>query len=780
MRNLKRTLLLLSLATMLTFSLMPLGIVRAQQAPIFKVTVIAPGNANLVRRQWGQIFVNSLQQLGIDARLVFLGWGPVYDRVLTPPLANVGKTYDNGGYDIQLIGWTPGLFPEPRQLYYGGDASFFAPAGQNYYLWNNTESNNLLDTFITSTNTTVQRLTLQKWQSVFLREVPASQIMYSSTHAVVDPDLAGYDWIYFNVQPSPEWLKWTANPQTSVVYASTGELLALIPALSNSWYDTIVWNPIYNGLEQINNLKQNIPALVVSKNVSADGFKWTYNLRPGVKWHDLYDFTADDVLYSMWALMNAATGSQFVGYFQSVFGNQVKFKWLNGTTTTLGTGARIGTMNATNSLRVDFSLPVVALGKPFGYFDPYLLAFANNIIPKHILEKVPLAQWATSVFNTGVPPTSGPVSIPGITNFTYTGPIGTGPYKWNEFNAAAQVVHLQKFNQYWNASALEGKGEFGVTDYYIRYIADKTAAIAALKNDEVDMLDPNYQVQTEVITPGAIDPTWGRVFLLDGSGRQEIGYNMRHPIFGTGIGTPLGTSTPSRAAEAAKYVRQAFDYAVPRQLIIDNLLSGFGQPGATPMLPTQLYYNSTITPRSYDLTKARSLLQQAGYTVPGPPPPPTLPKFILGMSTDISGYYPKTGTPLANRDLLLMQTVNNATYNSTSTKIGQTTTDLNGWYTFTVTPSSTGVFYYYLFDRQKAAGTEYTYVRSLNVSSVDDLFAPFNENIDTLSGQVADLTDQVNGLQGTVQTLIYVAAAAIIIAVVIGVLNFWMMRKRPQ
>jgi hypothetical protein len=198
------------------------------------------------------------------------------------------------------------------------------------------------------------------------------------------------------------------------------------------------------------------------------------------------------------------------------------------------------------------------------------------------------------------------------------------------------------------------------------------------------------------------------------------------------------------------------------------------------MLPTQPYFNSSVTPRPYDLTEARRLLQLAGYTVPGPPPPPTLPQFILGMSTAISGYYPKTGNPLANRELLLMQTINNATYNSTSTKIGQTTTDLNGWYTFPVTPASTGVFYYYLFDRQQTAGAEWTYVRSLNVSSVDDLFEPFNQNINDLSGEVSDLTDQVNGLQGTVQTLIYVAAAAIIIAVVIGVLNFWMMRRRPQ
>jgi ABC-type transport system substrate-binding protein len=61
---------------------------------------------------------------------------------------------------------------------------------------------------------------------------------------------------------------------------------------------------------------------------------------------------------------------------------------------------------------------------------------------------------------------------------------------------------------------------------------------------------------------------------------------MRHPVFGTGTETPLGKSNPERAAEAARYVRQAFDYLIPRQLIIDNLISGLATPGS-PLQPSQ-------------------------------------------------------------------------------------------------------------------------------------------------------------------------------------------------
>jgi len=762
---------------MLIFSMMPLNIVGAQEK-IFKVTIIAPGNANMVRRQWGQIFANSLQQLGIDARLVFLGWSSVFDRVFTPPPDKVGKTYDEGGFDIELIGWTPGLIPEPRQLYYGGDPKFFAPEGQNYLLWNNTQSNQLLDTFITSTNKTIQDQALQAWQTVFFNEVPASQIEYSKTHALVTPELGGYDWIYFNVQPSPQWLynaQFPAADNFTVVYASTGEIESLIPPLSNSWYDSIIIVPIFDSLAMVNNAKETIKGLLTDWNSSADGFQWTYTLRPGVKWHDLVDFTADDVLFSLWGLMNADTGSQFVGYYQSVYGNKVAFKWLNGTTTWLNSTAvgadRIGQITATNSLRVDFTLPVLVNGKPYGYVDPYII-LGSMMIPKHIFEKMPPAEWTDSVFNTGV----GSKTIGGT---TYYGPVGTGPYKWVGYDATAQLVHLQRFDQYWNYTDLRTANLFRVKDYYIKFIADKTAAIAALKNNDVDMLDPNYQVQTEVITPGAIDPSWGKALLLEGAGRQEIGYNMRHPIFGTGVDTPLGKSTPSRAAEAARYVRQAFDYAVPRQLIIDNLLSGFGDPGATPMLPTQPYYNASITPRNYDLSKARELLQKAGYTVPGPPPPPTLPSFILGMSFVISGYF-KPGNPLPNRELLLMDTTDNATYQTSSTMIGRTTTDLTSWYSFTVTPMTTGTHYYYLFDRQALAGQEWTYVRNVTVATLADAFTPFNTKIDNLGGNVTELRDQIGGLQGQVTTLTAVAAVALVAAIALGVLNFYMIRKKPK
>jgi len=470
--------------------------------------------------------------------------------------------------------------------------------------------------------------------------------------------------------------------------------------------------------------------------------------------------------------MNPAAGTQHQGTYTQAYGDNVKFTYADSSSTILGTGTRVGNITAVNATTIEIWLPELLPGKPYGYFDPYLLGFANNIIPKHIFGEMAPADWTDSPFNTG----DGSIDIGGT---TYTGPVGTGPYKWVDFNPVAQLVHLEKFTDYWNASALEADGLFGVTDYYIRFIADKTPALAALKNEQVDILDPQYQIQVDIPT---IDPAWGKVLLNEGTGRQEVGYNHQHPVFGTGIDTPLGQSDPTRAAEAAKYVRIAIDYAVPRQLIINNLMAGYGQPATTYWLPTYPFYNASITARPYDLSKAKEYLEKAGYAVPGPPPKPTFPSFLLGMSTAFSGIYtdPNTGNVAADRELRLMQTTNNATFNTTSTMIDRTTTDIYGWYSFTVTPPSTGTFYYYLFDRLAYPVEElaqWKYLAMINVSSLDDALTPLHDLIVDNSETLDTLGSQIDALQSSVNTMTYVAVAALVIAVAL-VVAIYMARKR--
>jgi len=758
-------------------------LIKVQAASsLFKITIIAPGTANMVRRQWGQIIANSLQELGIEARVVFLGWGAVYDRVLAPTNpAIIGKTYDEGGYDLELVGYTPGLIPNPRPQFLG-DSLFYAPTGQNYYLWNNSKSNQLLNAFVAETNETLRAKYMKDWQWLVYNENPVSMLLFEKNVAVVNPSLSGYDWIYFNTGPTPQWLK----GKTSVTYAATGEIDSLIPPLSNSWYDTIILACVFNGLIEPNNQKQYVPSLAKSWSVSSDGHTWTLNLRDDALWQDGWRFTADDVLFTWLAMMTPATGSQFVGYNSDIFGSKVKFTWANGTSMYLVnyegntwynstgptvTGLREGNVTATNRYQVKVYLPNISgLDKPYGYFYPETLS-GNNVIAKHVYEYIPYGDWTAHPSNTGVGTYT--VALNGTDTYTAHGPIGTGPYVFTLYDATTQTVTMDKFTSYWNKTALEAISQFGVTKYYVKYIVDKTPALAALKNGEVDILDPNYHMQKDVPTIGS---TWGKVIDLPGAGRQELGINMRHPLIGTGVDTPLGKSDPSKAALAAKYVRTAIDYAIPRQLIINNLLDGYGTPGVTAALPTQLYYNTTIPVRPYDLAQARAYLRLAGYTVPEP-------AAAAPATTVLGSYFPVSGTlynftsdyvntPAAGRRVEVRQTTNNSTY----TVAASTTTDSNGRYYLDVPVTVAGKNFFYLYyypltnEYLQPVGTPSylngTLVKTVTAASLST----------TISDATTPLSNQITALQGQLN----IALAGLAVAILIGLAGLFMAMRKPS
>lgn len=61
-------------------------------------------------------------------------------------------------------------------------------------------------------------------------------------------------------------------------------------------------------------------------------------------------------------------------------------------------------------------------------------------------------------------------------------------------------------------------------------------------------------------------------------------------------------------------VRQAINYALDKQEIIDGVLLGLGEPVASPYKPGTRWSHPGLQPYPYDPAKARRLLQEAGYT----------------------------------------------------------------------------------------------------------------------------------------------------------------------
>ncbi|MCX8151340.1 MAG: ABC transporter substrate-binding protein [Candidatus Bathyarchaeota archaeon] len=567
---------------LLSFALPCIAVAQSQQQPYFKITLIVPG-PNPARKAWAQIVENNLDAVGIDAVRVELDWGTTYDRALTPPEDVVGKTYDEGGFDALFIGYAMGIDPDPFGLY---DSSQFPPSGQNYYLWNNAENDRLCRLIKETVDENSRLQYVKEWQRLAYDEQPSATIIYTKEVVAFDPTALQKDpFLAYHYPAWPRAKNWklaSGSPQTTIVVAQTGPAPeeGLNPLLTTSYYDLTVYDNIFDSLAERWDLinKEMVPALATSWEVASDQKTWTVHLRQGVKWHDGVEFTADDVKFTFASAMDPEIASPTGAFVEEILGS------------------------ADNIEIVDPYTVVFKLPKPYAYFVETILS--SYIIPKHVLENVPPSEWASHPFNTASESYT-------VGSYTAYGPIGTGPYVYKEYNPTTTANIMTKNPNYWNKATLEAAGTFQIEKLYVQCIESSDAAISALKSGEVDVLDSQYHLETKL---ASIESPWGDYAVYDAFGVQELGFNMRHPVFGTGVDTPLGKRDPSRAAEAARYVRQAISHLIPRQQIIDTILNGYGALGVTtPITTLTAGYDSTLEPYEYNVELAKSLLAAAGY-----------------------------------------------------------------------------------------------------------------------------------------------------------------------
>ena len=582
------------------FSLPAITLVQSQGENLFKITLIVPG-PNPSRKAWAEVVENSFDAAGIDAVRVELDWDTVYSRALTPDTETVGKTYDDGGFDSLFVGYAMGIDPDPFALY---DSSQFPPLGQNYNLWNNSESDRLCQLIKETTDEATRLQYVTQWQELAYNEQPAATILYTQEVVAFDPTALKADpFILYHYPAWPRVKNWelaSGTTQTSIVLAQTGPAPeeGLNPLLSTSYYDLTVFDGVFDALAERENLdtKALVPALATSWEVASDEKSWTVHLRDGVTWHDGVDFTADDVKFTFDAYFDDDIGCPTGAFIKDIIGSK-------------------DNIVVVDPLTVKFNLP-----KPYAYFVGGVLAPPQGyILPKHVLENVAAADWKTHTFNTA----SGSYTVG---SYTARGPIGTGPYVYETYDPTTFSNTMTKNANYWNKAALEAAGQFGIETLYVQQIEDSDPAIAALKSGDVDVLDSQYSLQTKL---SSIEQPWGDYVSYDAFGVQELGFNMQHPVFGTGVDTPLGKQDPTRAAEAARYVREAMSHLIPRQTIIDTITAGYGSPGlTTPITKVTAGYDNALTPYSYDVNLAKSLLAAAGYDTGVAPP-----------ATDIWGQY---------------------------------------------------------------------------------------------------------------------------------------------
>ncbi len=675
----------------IVFSSIPLQ-VQAAPAGLFEITLVAPGTANQARRQWAQIVRNTMQQVGIDARVVYLGWGAVFDRILFAPQDIWGKTYAEGGYDALFVGygWSAPVPIANLFGFYGkgtgAEAEKFFPPGPNYYLYEDAKYTEMIEKYLRAVpaGMTPERIqTLKDMQAYIQTNGPNKLIFYDRTVAVHSPKVSNFNPLNYY---QPSFLK---GPRTATA-AVPGEWTAFNPVLSNSWYDLPFLNGLFEGGIGINYQGKYYALELAEYPIasSPDGLTWTLRLRPGVTWHDGVEVTADDYLFTVWTQYTPETGSQLLGYYTEVFGSKLTLQWLDGTTTTLdqtaeGSTPTVGSIVAKDKYTVEITIPqVYAIFDPESIFGP---------LPKHILANIPPAEWSAHSFNTG----EGTYTItrPDGSTVEWTGPVGSGPYQYVGFDRVKQIVQLKKFPGYWNKTGLESLGLYNIETWNTVFITEKEAALASLKNGEIELLDFNYHFEKDV---KRLEPAWSINIIFDAYGLQEFGLNMRHPIWGSGVGTPLGQKDPAMAKEAAWHVRTAFDHLIPRQLIIDNLMDGFPRPGITLVLPPQIGFNTELTSTPYSIDEAKKHLSAAGYDVAGFAPA-TLTASAGLLDVTVEGKFVNASSGQAFAFPLRLDIQMSADGGNTWTSVTQVFTEADGSFKATVSAPGTGNFMFRAF-----------------------------------------------------------------------------------
>jgi peptide/nickel transport system substrate-binding protein len=337
-----------------------------------------------------------------------------------------------------------------------------------------------------------------------------------------------------------------ATPGGTLVDSNIADIQSVQPFLAEESATVAIVSLIFDGLTggDPRSGQPSPSGLADYWEISPDNRTYTFHLNKDVKWHDGTDFTAADVVFSADALANPESGSTYTGNF-------------------------VDTVESWRAIDDD-TFEMVAKEPVYTFlFDIQSL----YVIPKHIWEDVPLADWRTDPGATGADPSR---------------VIGTGPFKFQEWRPGESVTLVRNDDYYQKVPYLDA--------YTMRVWPDQTAAVNALLNGEIDAVSlESADVATVEGTPG--------IAVAEYPSRGFLYYEFN-----------LDPEVTTKWQD--QRVRQALMYALDRQSIVDNILLGYAEvaQGTQPSVSYAYAPDRVTTRYTYDPEKAAALLDEAGWT----------------------------------------------------------------------------------------------------------------------------------------------------------------------
>ncbi len=165
-------------------------------------------------------------------------------------------------------------------------------------------------------------------------------------------------------------------------------------------------------------------------------------------------------------------------------------------------------------------------------------------------------------------------------------PMGTGPYKFVEWVKGDHITFEANLD-YW-------RGAPKIQTVSFRPIPESATRVAAIQTGEVDIVTRLSSEEAQS--------------LLGAPNVTVIKYPVTRVYYVAFNNMTTGVGQPTEDAQ----VRQAMNYAVDVDAIIDALFDGFAEPATGYVATGELGYGA-VEPFGYDPDKARALLAEAGY-----------------------------------------------------------------------------------------------------------------------------------------------------------------------
>ncbi len=317
------------------------------------------------------------------------------------------------------------------------------------------------------------------------------------------------------------------NDDKEITIAIDQNFVTLDPHNAGDTVSIFGTRAMYEGLVGFDKEMNVVPVLAEDYTVSEDALTYTFKLRKDVVFHDGEPFNAEAVKVNFDRIMNENNDLRAKRNFQYV-----------------------ESLEIVNEYEVKFTLnqPFSAMLNKF--------AMVPFISPKAINNK------------------SKDVGL---------NPVGTGPFKFNEWNQGDSLV-VEKFDDYWNPDTTN------VEKVTFKPVPENGARAAMLKTGEADFVYPVPQQKVKDL-------------------ENENGVVIEKTP--STIARYVSINTFKEPFNNEK-VRKAMNYAVNKDAYIKVVKNGYGEILDSTMSSETQYY-SQQEPYAFNLDKAKQLMKEAGY-----------------------------------------------------------------------------------------------------------------------------------------------------------------------